>query len=149
MVFSEVMFGGSHQGSFFNVLTGRADIGAFCNVCVDTYIDFVTGSFNDPAPGDIIRVKENADPPFNQVPGVEVVLVASVPVLNAPIVMNTNLLTDEEVQALKGAFTSEATMRNRAIFGADGSSAFFEEGEQFALVEDAWYDPIRVMSGLK
>ncbi len=149
MVFSEVMFGGSHQGSFFNVLTGKADIGAFCNVCVDTYIDFVTGDFNDPAPGDIIRVKDNADAPFDQVPGVEVILVAAVPVLNAPIVMNTNLLTDEEVMALKAAFTSEETMMIKAIFGADGSSAFFEEGEQFALVEDAWYDPIRVLSGLK
>ena len=149
MVFSEVMFGGSHQGSFYNVLTGKADIGAFCNVCVDTYIDFVTGDFSDPQPGDIIRVIENADPPFDQLPGTEVVLVATVPVLNAPIVMNTNLLTNDEVSALKAAFTSEETKRNKAIFGPDGSTAFFEEGEQFALVEDEWYDPIRVLSGLK
>lgn len=149
MVFSEVMFGGSHQGSFFNVLTGRADIGAFCNVCVDSYIDFVDGEFGDPQPGDLIRVIENADEPFDQVPGVEVVLVATVPVLNAPIVMNTNMLTDDEVSALQAAFTSEETMNNKAIFGADGSTAFFEEGEQFVTVEDEWYDPIRVLAGLK
>lgn len=148
-VFAEVMFGGSHQGSFYNVLTGKADIGAFCNVCVDTYIEFVNGEFSDPAPGDLIRVIENADPPFDKVPGKEVVLVATVPVLNAPIVMNTNLLTDEEVQSLKDTFTSEETMGNEKIFGPEGSSAFFEKGERFALVEDEWYDPIRVLSGLK
>lgn len=149
MVFSEVMFGGSHQGSFFNVLTGKADIGAFCNTCVDTYMDFIKGDFNDPMPGDIIKVIEKADPPFDKVPGVEVILVATVPVLNAPIVMNTNLLSDTEVQALKDAFTSKETMNNKAIFGPSGSSAFFDEGERFALVEDEWYDPIRVLSGLK
>jgi len=148
MVFSEVMFGGSHQGSFFNVLTGQADLGAFCNVCVDSYIEWVDGELNDPLPGDIIRVKQGADAPFDQVEGVEVVLIETVPVLNAPIVMNTNLLTDAEVQALKDAFTSEATMSNQDIFGPEGSSAFFEEGERFLLVEDEWYDPIRRLSGL-
>lgn len=148
MVFSEVMFGGSHQGSFYNVLAGQADLGAFCNVCIDSYIDWVDGELNDPLPGDIIRVKEGADAPFDQIPGIEVVLIDTVPVLNAPIVMNTNLLTDAEVQALKDAFTSEATMNNKDIFGPEGSSAFFEEGERFLLVEDRWYDPIRRLSGM-
>lgn len=147
-VFAEVMFGGSHQGSFFNVLNGRADAGAFCNVCVDTYIESVTGDIGDPLPGDVIRVLPNADAPFDQMPGVEVVFIATVPVLNAPIVMNTNLLTEAEVEALKQAFTSEAVRNNKDIFGPEGSPAFFEEGEQFALVEDSWYDPIRRLSGM-
>ncbi len=151
MVFSEVMFGGSHQGSFFNVLAGQADVGAFCNVCVDTYIEFIEGSLLDPKPGDVLVVKEGADAPFDQVAGTEVVIVASVPVLNAPIVMNTNLLTDDEVSALKAAFTSDAIKQNKDIFGTEGAgtAAFFEEGEQFALVEDSWYDPIRVLAGMK
>ena len=144
-VFAEVMFGGSHQGSFFNVLTGRADVGAFCNVCIDTYIEFVTGDLDDPLPGDVIRVIDGADAPFDQVPGVEVQLIATVPVLNAPIVMNTNLLTDEEVEALIAAFTSEEILENKAIFGPEGSSAFFSEGERFLKVEDSWYDPIRAL----
>jgi phosphonate transport system substrate-binding protein len=151
MVFSEVMFGGSHQGSFFNVLTERADIGAFCNSCIKEYIEWVSGDFDDPQPGDIIRVIENADAPFDQVPGVEVVLVATVPVLNAPIVMNTNLLTDEEVLALREAFTSDETAANPLIFAPRDSEikAFFRQGQKFVLVEDSWYDPIRVLSGLK
>jgi phosphonate transport system substrate-binding protein len=151
MVFAEVMFGGSHQGSFYNVLTGRADIGAFCNSCVKDYIEWETGLFEDPQPGDIIYVKENADAPFDKVPGLRVVLVKTVPVLNAPIVMNTNLLTAEEVAALQAAFTSEEVAKNPLIFAPKDSDtkAFFREGQRFALVEDSWYDPIRVLSGLK
>jgi phosphonate transport system substrate-binding protein len=148
MVFSEVMFGGSHQGSFFNVLNGQADLGAFCNVCIDSYIEWVSGELNDPLPGDIIRVKEGADAPFDQVVGTEVVLIETVPVLNAPIVMNTNLLSDDEVKTLRDAFTSQAMMQNKDIFGPEGSSAFFEEGERFLLVEDGWYDPIRRLAGM-
>lgn len=150
MVFSMVMFGGSHQGSFFNVLTRKADVGAFCNSCIDDYIDWISGSYSDPQAGDVIRVKTNADAPFDQVGGVEVTLVATVPVLNAPIVMNTNLLTDEEIAALQKAFTSEETAANPAIFAPKNAEvlAFFDAGEGFALVEDSWYDPIRRLSGL-
>jgi phosphonate transport system substrate-binding protein len=148
MVFSEVMFGGSHQGSFFNVLTGKADIGAFCNSCVKEYIEWISGSYDDPAPGDVIRVIDNADAPFDQVPGLEVVLVATVPVLNAPIVMNTNLLSDEEVAALQAAFTSDETAANEMIFAPRDSDtkAFFRQGQRFALVDDAWYNPIRALA---
>lgn len=147
-VFSEVMFGGSHQGSFFNVLNGEAEVGVFCNACVDSYVDWVTGDLNDPLPGDVIRVREGADAPFDQVPGVEVTLIETVAVLQAPIVMNTNLLTDDEVAALQAAFTSEEIRANQDIFGPEGSSAFFEEGQRFLLVEDSWYDPIRRLSGM-
>lgn len=149
MVFSEVMFGGSHQGSFLNVLTGKADIGAFCNDCIDDYIDVVSGDFADPTPGDVIRVKSDAPAPFDSVAGKEVVLVATVPVLNECIVANTNLLTDEEFEALVEAYMSDAVTKDKAIFGPDGSNAIFEEGSSFVPVQDEWYDPIRVLSGLK
>ena len=146
MVFSEVMFGGSHQGSFFNVLDERADIGAFCNSCVNAYIEWVDGEYSDPLPGDTIRVIEGADPPFDTVAGKEVVLVETVPVLNAPLVMNTGLLTAEEIASIQAAFTSDEVANNSRIFGDEG---FFREGQRFLVVEDEWYDPIRRLSGLK
>lgn len=148
MVFSEVMFGGSHQGSYLNVLTGRADIGAFCNVCVDYLSEVVKGDVGDPLPGDIWRVKADAEAPFDSVAGVEVVLVETVPVLNAPLVMNTNLLTQEEIDAVQSAMMNPDLWEDKRLFGEEGSNAFFEAGEQFALVEDSWYDPIRRLSGL-
>ena len=151
MVFSEVMFGGSHQGSFFNVLTGKADIGAFCNSCVKDYMEFTSGDFNDPRAGDTLKVIPDADAPFDQVPGVEVTLVAAVPVLNAPIVMNTNLLSDEEIQTLKDVMTSDAVAGNPLLFGEKGSEVktLFRAGQRMVLVDDTWYDPIRELSGLK
>lgn len=147
-VFAEVMFGGSHQGSFFNVLTNKADIGAFCNSCVASYIEWKSGNADDPTPGDIIVVKKGADAPFDQVEGKEVVLVATVPVLNAPIVMNTNLLNDEEVAKLTAAFTSDAVAANEAIFAPKGADVkgFFRQGQRFVAVDDAWYNPIRALA---
>lgn len=142
-VFAEVMFGGSHQGSFFNVLDGRADAGAFCNACVDAYVEW-EGSFADPVPGDIIRVIENAEAPFDTMAGKEVVFIETVPVLNAPLVVNTDLLTDEQLDAVIAAFTSDATTNNTRIFGDGG---FFREGQRFLTVEDSWYDPIRRLAG--
>ncbi|MDF1568309.1 MAG: PhnD/SsuA/transferrin family substrate-binding protein [Spirochaetaceae bacterium] len=151
MVFSEVMFGGSHQGSFFNVLTGKADVGAFCNSCVKDYMEFISGDFDDPRAGDVLRVIANADAPFDQVPGVEVTLVAAVPVLNAPIVMNTNLLNDEEIQILKDLLTSDEVTNNPLLFGEKGSDVktLFRAGQRMVLVDDEWYDPIRELNGLK
>ncbi|MFP4112750.1 MAG: PhnD/SsuA/transferrin family substrate-binding protein [Spirochaetota bacterium] len=145
MVFSEVMFGGSHQGSFFNVLDGRADIGAFCNSCIAEYVTF-SGEFSDPLPGDTVTVIEGAAPPFDTMAGKEVVLVETVPVLNAPMVVQTDMLTDEELEAVREAFTSDEVAQNTRIFGDEG---FFREGQRFLAVEDEWYDPIRRLSGLK
>ena len=146
MVFAEVMFGGSHQGSFFNVLDGRADIGAFCNSCIFDYVEWVNGEYSDPLPGDIVRVIDGAAAPFDTMAGKEVVLVETVPVLNAPLVMNTDLLTNDEIAAVQAAFTSDEVANNRRIFGDEG---FFREGQRFLRVEDSWYDPIRRLSGLR
>lgn len=147
-VFKEVMFGGSHQGSFFNVLTKKADIGAFCNSCIGDYIEWIKGTYDDPKAGDIIKVKKNTDAPFDKVPGVEVILVATVPVLNAPLVMNTNILTTVEIVALKAAFTSDEVANNPLIFAEKGSDikGMFKKGQKFVVVEDRWYDPIRALS---
>jgi phosphonate transport system substrate-binding protein len=150
-VFSQVMFGGSHQGSYFNLLSGKADAAVFCNECVFNYADWNKANYNDPAAGEIVVVKAKADAPFDTVPGKEVVLIATVPVLNAPIIMNTALLTADEVAKLKAAFTSDAVRNDPRIFAPKDSTvkSFFRGGQRFLLVEDAWYDPIRKLSGMK
>lgn len=150
-VFSRVMFGGSHQGSLLNILNGRADIGVFCNSCVNEYVDFVQGSYGDPQPGDVVQVKNDAAAPFDQYPGAKLTLMATVPVLNETIVVNRNVLSDAEVEKLLTALTSDETAANERIFAPeDGSVAtIFPTGSRFAAVADEWYDPIRVLSGLK
>ncbi len=71
-VFSEVHFGGSHQGALLNVLEDRTDIGAFCNTCIAHYISFTQGDFLNPAPGDVFRINNDATAPFDRFAGEEI-----------------------------------------------------------------------------
>jgi phosphonate transport system substrate-binding protein len=150
MVFSEVMFGGSHQGSLFNVLSGKADVGVFCNECINNYVTWDRSNYDDPKAGEVMVIRQNADAPFDKVPGLEITFIATVPVLNAPFVVNTNLLSKEEVAAVLAAFTSEETRNNKIIFAPKDSptKSGFKEGNRFLPVEDKWYDPIRKLSGM-
>jgi len=150
-VFSEVLFGGSHQGALLNVIQNRADIGAFCNTCIEHYINFTKGDFSDPQPGDVFRIRDDATTPFDRFSGEEIVLVATVPVLNECIVVNANVLSQKEIDTITKVLTSDEAAANRRIF-RDRSDArnptLFDEGQRFVPVEDAWYNPIREMSGL-
>jgi phosphonate transport system substrate-binding protein len=149
-VFADVMFGGSHQGSMFNLLSGRADVAVFCNECVYNYVDWSQADYNDPEPGNVIKVLPKADPPFDAMPGREMVFIATVPVLNAPLVMNTALLTEQEAAAVTAAFTSAETASNPRIFPPKDSKmkTMFRTGQRFLPVEDRWYDPIRKLAGM-
>src|SRR5699024_2117753 len=49
-LFSEVMFGNSHQGSAVNLLSGKADLAAFCDTCVENYVELSEGEENTPGP---------------------------------------------------------------------------------------------------
>ncbi len=40
-LFSQVLFGNSHQGSAVNLLNGSADVAAFCDTCVENYVELV------------------------------------------------------------------------------------------------------------
>ena len=44
--FKEVLYGDSHQGSAVNLLSGRADVAAFCDTCVGNYIEIAEGEAN-------------------------------------------------------------------------------------------------------
>ena len=45
-LFKEVLYGDSHQGSAVNLLSGRADVAAFCDTCVGNYIEIAEGEAN-------------------------------------------------------------------------------------------------------
>jgi phosphonate transport system substrate-binding protein len=149
--FSEVLFGNSHQGSLLNVINQKADAGAFCNTCVANYVEWEQGSLDDPKAGDVIRIKQDAADPFNKVPGVEVTLLQTIPVLNGPVVMNVDLVSKDEIDRLVAVLCSDTVAKNEKIFVPKGSSftGMFQQGLRFVTVEDSWYDPIRLLSGLK
>jgi phosphonate transport system substrate-binding protein len=141
--FSEVLFGGSHQGSLFNLLDGRADIAAVCDIIVDSYIELVDGVYNEL--GSTYAIQQDAAAPFDNMGGREFFLIGVVPVLNGPIVYNPQNFSAEEIQAIREILTSDATANNSLIFGAPGEFALYpKDGDnRYVVAENSWYDPLR------
>ncbi|WP_416827522.1 PhnD/SsuA/transferrin family substrate-binding protein [Ectobacillus polymachus] len=147
--FSEVLYGGSHQGSAVNLLSGKADVAAFCDTCVANYVELSSGTANKP--GAVYKVKQDAAEPFNTVPGKEFTIISVTPVLNAPFAVNTGTISADDIKKLKDVFTSSEVTNNQKIFLPKDSK---ESGlyklksgkEQFLTVDDAWFNPIRELS---
>ncbi|ALX50025.1 PhnD/SsuA/transferrin family substrate-binding protein [Lentibacillus amyloliquefaciens] len=147
-LFDQVLFGNSHQGSAVNLLQGNADVAAFCDTCVDNYVEVSEGEENKA--GSVYKVKDDAAKPFDTVKGSNFTLMSVTPVLNAPFAANVESLGEEDYNNLKEAFTSDEVAGNEEIFVPEDSGKtglFFKSGdERFAPVEDSWFDPIRELS---
>jgi phosphonate transport system substrate-binding protein len=146
--FADVQFGGSHQGSAVNLISDKVDVAAFCDVCVRNYVSLVEGEAN--RPGAVYRVNDDAEDPFSQYAGEEFVIISSTPVINAPFVANSNILTAEEIATLQEVLTSDAVANNPRIFAteevlAEGFIPLFEKEDSagFLVVDDAFFQPIR------
>ncbi|MFQ3630175.1 PhnD/SsuA/transferrin family substrate-binding protein [Roseiflexus sp.] len=148
--FSEVQFGGSHQGAAVNLLSGKVDVASFCDACVANYVELVAGEENKP--GAVYRVRANADEPFDKFPGAEFVLISATPVINAPFVANSGMLSAEEIKRLQDKLTSDEVANNPRIFATKaeidaGFKPLFRKtnAERFLVVEDSFFDPIRAL----
>lgn len=147
-LFAQVLFGNSHQGSAVNLLKGNAEVAAFCDTCVENYVEIVDGEENKP--GSVYKVTDHAAEPFNTVTGEEFVLISVRPVLNSPFAANLDTLGKEDFDKLQKLFTSDQVANNEKIFVPETSGEsglFFKSGqERFQAVEDAWFNPIRRLS---
>jgi phosphonate transport system substrate-binding protein len=146
--FSEVLYGGSHQGSAVNLLSGKADVAAFCDTCVNNYVELADGEVN--RPGAVYKVKSDAAEPFNTVVGKEFSLISVTPVLNAPFVINTETVNEDLQAQLLEVMTSDEITNNEKVFVPEDSefSGLFKKtaDERLVEVEDAWFNPIRELS---
>lgn len=148
--FSEVLYGGSHQGAAVNLLNDRAEVAAFCDTCVNNYIELVEGEWN--RPGAVYAVKADAAEPFNTVSGEQFVSISVTPVLNAPFVVNTETVSADVIAMIKQALITDKVANNEKIFvpadnGFTGLFSKSEDGdERLVEVEDAWFNPIRELS---
>jgi phosphonate transport system substrate-binding protein len=146
--FSEVLYGGSHQGSAVNLLTGKADVAAFCDTVLYNYVDHVSGTPN--RPGAVYRIKKDAPEPFNTVRGEEFVLISVTPVLNAPFIYNSEILSEKEKEAILKALTSDEVTNNEKIWVPEGSDFIGlltkKSNERFVEVNDEWFNPIRELA---
>ncbi|GAA0448081.1 phosphate/phosphite/phosphonate ABC transporter substrate-binding protein [Lentibacillus halophilus] len=147
-LFSQVLFGNSHQGSAVNLLTGNANVAAFCDVCVENYVEVTEGKEN--TVGAVYKVSDDAAEPFNKVAGSTFTLMDVTPVLNAPIAANMDALGKADFDTLQKLFTSDKMANNEDIFVPEDSGKsglFFKtDKERFAEVDDSWFDPIRELS---
>ncbi|HWS43939.1 MAG TPA: PhnD/SsuA/transferrin family substrate-binding protein [Pseudoflavonifractor sp.] len=149
--FSEVLFGGSHQGSAFNLLSGKSELAAFCDTELATYADLKEGEVAKT--GAVYAIKDDATAPFDTVRGKEFVVIHSTPVLNGPFAYNPGNFSDKEIQAIRDAFLSDEVANNTQLFVDSaakdaGVVGMFKktDKEHFVLVDDAWYNPIREMN---
>jgi phosphonate transport system substrate-binding protein len=144
--FSEVQFGGSHQGSAVNLLTNKVDVAAFCDANLNNYVEVAEGKAN--TPGVVYRIKQGAAEPFNNLIGKEYVVISVTPVLNAPFIINSDVLSDKSRDAILAAFTADEVTKNPKIFIPKDSKdkGLFAAPQKFLKVEDAWFNPIRELS---
>ena len=147
-LFSQVLFGNSHQGSAVNLLTGNADVAAFCDTCIKDYVEIAEGDEN--TVGAVYRVKDGAAEPFNKVADKEFTLMNVTPVLNEPFVVNMDLIGQEDFDIIQDLLTSDEFSNNEKIFYTEDSEhpALFakKDKERLIAIEDKWYDPVRELS---
>lgn len=150
--FSQVLFGNSHPGSAVNLLQGDADVAAFDDVDVDTYLNVPDGDRDDVnAAGAVYSVKDDAAQPFDRVTGKQFGVIQSTPVLNGPIAVNTEKVPQEIIDKLIEGLTSKETASDELLFAPEdkeGTGAVWSLGDTagFIAVEDSWYDPIRELA---
>ena len=145
--FSEVFFGGSHQGSAVNLVSGNVDVAAFCDIELEPYyIELKSGQEN--TVGAVYVVKQGADAPFDQHAGKEFVVISCTPVFNGPNAYNPKNLSDVEIEAVRSLFTSDEVANNRILFydGSAGNTTGLyktSSSKGYVRVNDSWYDPYR------
>jgi len=142
-VFESIEFGGTHAVSTTHLLEGNVEVAAFFDADLNEYFTVVEGEAN--TPGAIYEVNEGASAPFDNLAGEQIQIIHATPVLNAPFVFNHDVLTDDEVEALVEAFTSDEAANDPRLF--DDENGWFGGDQRFVPVEDSWYDPIRELGG--
>jgi phosphonate transport system substrate-binding protein len=145
--FKQVMFGGSHQLSLVNVLTGRSDVSAVCDFLVAPYVELESGTEN--TEGAVYKIKDGSDAPFSALGGKEFVIIKSIPVLNPPVEVNSKYLSKKTMEAIAKVLTSDEVANNPKIFAPEGAKGSdFHKPARFAMVSDAWYNPMRKVLGI-
>jgi phosphate/phosphite/phosphonate ABC transporters, periplasmic binding protein len=145
--FSQVLFGGSHQLSLVNLLSGKADVAAVDDIDVVNYVELSEGQDN--TEGAVYTVKKDAAAPFDKLGGAQFVVIKSIPVMNAPIIVNSGALDRETIDKITAMLTSDEVANNPLIFvpkDSKNKGLGFKQPQRFVKVDDAWYQPIRDLS---
>ncbi len=113
------------------------------DIDVISYLNHTAGTDN--AEGSEYAVKEGADNPFNTLAGKQFVVLKSIPVMNGPFMVNTEVLSKETLDALTKAMTSDEVTNNPKIFLPKDAKykGMFNQPQRFVTVDETWYEPVR------
>jgi len=146
LYFDKVIFASSHQGSQVMLYKNEADIACFAIPQTINVYSIVSGEEN--SDGAIYEVQKCDDKPFSDYAGEKISILKALPVLNAPLVINRDTVSNDEMKKIRVALTSDETANNPGIFKMTGQSVkgiFPKWTEKTRLIEvdDAWYDKLR------
>jgi len=143
-LFSNVLFGNSHQGAAVNLLSGKCDVAAFDDDDLTPYVQLDSGTAN--TPGAVYEVSAGASAPFDTLAGKTFTVIAAYPVLNEPFVYNSTSLSADDAQKILDVMTSSTVANDTLIFDPNGKGLFEKTAsEQFIAVTDDWYASIRAL----
>ena len=144
--FEKTIFASSHQGSQVMLYTEEADIACFA--IPQTIKVYALAEGEENADGAVYEVQPCDDKPFSDYVGEKITILKALPVLNAPLVINSETATIEDIEKIRAMLTSDETTNNPGIFRQEGSEIkgiFPRWSDKTRLIEvdDAWYDKVR------
>lgn len=146
--FSQAIFAGSHQLALYDLLMDKVDVACVDDVDVDSYLTLTSGKAN--AAGSVYTIKKGAESPFDKLAGAQFVVIKALQVQNTPIEANSAFLSQKTLAAITKALTSEQVAKNTTIFPpATYSGEACVQGDRYLKINDAWYNPMRILLGIK
>ncbi len=142
--FSEVLFGDSHDNTLVSLCLGDCDVATFSDSLIKKYCELVEGEALKP--GCVYRIRDDAAAPADRVKGIEFTPIMVIPVLNAPYVVNTEVVPQSMIDSLRAELCSDEVANDQRIFGEQGIYTT-KSYSRFVETDDAWYDPIRKLEG--
>ncbi|WP_125587909.1 phosphate/phosphite/phosphonate ABC transporter substrate-binding protein [Companilactobacillus jidongensis] len=148
--FDKVLYGSSHPGSAINLLKGDADVAAFDDIDLAPFLEVSDGSYDKV--GSTFKVKDDADAPFSDFKGKEMINISVLPVQNGPFVVNTESLSEKDQKAIQKRFTSKDVTDNPKLFAKEGTknpTLWQKKSAKTTLlpVNDDWYKPTHELVG--
>lgn len=148
--FDKVLYGSTHPGSAINLLKGDADVAAFDDGDLTPFLKVTSGSYDKV--GSTFTVRSDADAPFAEFKGKELVNLSVLPVQNGPFVVNSKALSKDDIDAIAKHFTSKDITNNKDLF-SDGKgktpTLWQKKTDKTVLlkVDDEWYKPTHELVG--
>jgi len=148
--FDKVLYGSTHPGSAINLLKGDVDVAAFDDIDLTPFLTVSEGSYDKV--GSTFKVKDDADAPFTDFKGKELVNISVLPVQNGPFVVNKKALSKIDTDAIAKHFTAKGFTDNKSLF-SDGKgktpTLWQKKTDKMTLlkVNDDWYKPTHELIG--